>query len=309
MVVSDIDLRLLRVFQAVVMSGSYTSAQTMLGVSQSTISTQMSQLEQRVGLTLCHRGRGGFRLTAEGESLYRLTTDLFQSISLFQSQAAEIKKGLSGTLRIGFLDNVISDATNPLVEALRKFGKSPENSVQITLESNSPAEMEKCLLAGSLDLAIGIFGEETSGLRYTTLYQERDILVCHSDHPFAKIESPRVIARALPKSKRVVRKFIGQREFPFDNDTGVSAFVTNLEASTMLILTGEYIGFLPDHYAKYWIEKGDMVALMPDKFRRVSQFSLAMRDSAQERSRPVELLLRCISETCNSQSELAQCIS
>jgi DNA-binding transcriptional LysR family regulator len=309
MVVSDIDIRLLRVFKAVVESGGYSSAQTILGVSQSTISTQMSQLEGRVGYSLCHRGRSGFRLTTEGEAFYVLVTELFQSVSQFQTQASELKKGLSGSLNIGFLDNIISDNRNPLKAALSKFVRHPENAVQITLESLSPAAMEKGLLDGSLDIAIGIFDDQVSGLQYMPLYEEYDVLACHNLHPLSKIDNPRVLARALPASKRVVREFIGCREFPFDDVAEVSASVTSLEASTMLILTGQYIGFLPEHYAKPWLDDGELVALMPAKFNRVSQFSLVTRDSAQSQSRPLALLVGCISELCNVRSEMTQNIS
>jgi DNA-binding transcriptional LysR family regulator len=305
MVVSDIDIRLLRVFKAVVESEGYSSAQTILGVSQSTISTQMSQLEVRVGFSLCHRGRSGFRLTTEGEALYALVTELFQSLGQFQMQASELKKGLTGTLNIGFLDNIISDSRNPLKDALTKFVRHQENTVQITLESLSPAGMEKRLLDGSLDLAIGIFDDHVTGLQYIPLYEECDILACHNLHPLAQIDNPRLLARALPASKRVVRAFIGCREFPFDDDAEANASVTSLEASTMLILTGQYIGFLPEHYAKPWLEVGELVPLMPEKFNRVSQFSLVTRDSVQAQSRPLELLIDCIAELCNVPSKAA----
>ena len=64
---SDLDLRLIRVFLAVVDAGGVTPAQATLNVGQSTISTQLSTLETRLGYRLCERGRSGFRLTARGE--------------------------------------------------------------------------------------------------------------------------------------------------------------------------------------------------------------------------------------------------
>lgn len=303
MVVSDIDLRLLRVFKAVVEAGGYTNAQTVLGVSQSTISTQMSQLEVRVGFSLCHRGRSGFKLTAEGESLYHLVVSLFQSMNDFQTNAAELKRGLSGKLRIGFLDNIISDDSNPLRRALSQFVQHPDNTVQITLESLPPVELEKGLLDQSLDLAIGIFDDKVSGLNYTPLYAESDILACHKDHPLALVKDPRVLARALPSSRRVVRAFLGYREFPFETDAEVTASVTSLEASTLMILTGQYIGFLPAHYSRPWLDKGELVALMPGHFHRQSQFSLVTKDSAQRHSRALDLFVECILES----SERLQC--
>ena len=58
---SEGDLRLLRVFAKVVEAGGFSAAQIELNVSQSTISTHMTALEQRLGMRLCERGRSGFR--------------------------------------------------------------------------------------------------------------------------------------------------------------------------------------------------------------------------------------------------------
>jgi len=64
--VSDFDIRLLRIFRSVVECGGFSAAETVLGIGRSAISQQMSDLEQRVGLRLCQRGRAGFSLTEEG---------------------------------------------------------------------------------------------------------------------------------------------------------------------------------------------------------------------------------------------------
>ena len=64
--VSNADLHLLRVFLSVVESGGFSKAQIALNVSQSTISTQMIDLETRLGMRLCRRGRSGFALQKKG---------------------------------------------------------------------------------------------------------------------------------------------------------------------------------------------------------------------------------------------------
>ncbi|WP_448869073.1 LysR family transcriptional regulator, partial [Delftia acidovorans] len=51
--VSDLDLRLLRVFLAIVDAGGVSAAQASLGVGQSTLSSQLSTLETRLGFSLC----------------------------------------------------------------------------------------------------------------------------------------------------------------------------------------------------------------------------------------------------------------
>ncbi|WP_238039513.1 LysR family transcriptional regulator, partial [Psychrobacter sp. Ps6] len=66
-VITDVDLKLLQIFKVIVDCGGFSAAQFKLNMHQSTISTKMSQLETRLGLNLCHRGRRGFQLTHDGD--------------------------------------------------------------------------------------------------------------------------------------------------------------------------------------------------------------------------------------------------
>ncbi|MGQ3215982.1 MAG: LysR family transcriptional regulator [Shinella sp.] len=110
--ISDTDLRLLRVFQAVVRSGSFAAAQNALNVTLSAVSNHIAALKQRVGYRVCQRGRAGFRLTPQGESLFLYSEQLFTSIEEFQEKAKDLKGELSGELRIGVIDNTITDPSS-----------------------------------------------------------------------------------------------------------------------------------------------------------------------------------------------------
>ena len=67
----DVDLRLLRVFKAVADCGGMASAELELDLAMSTISRHVKELETRLGLVLCRRGRAGFALTPEATALRR----------------------------------------------------------------------------------------------------------------------------------------------------------------------------------------------------------------------------------------------
>ena len=82
---SESDIRLLKVFSKLVEAGGFSAAQIELNVSQSTISTHMTALEQRLGLRLCQRGRAGFRLTEKGQLIYQASQRLFASLEEFRS--------------------------------------------------------------------------------------------------------------------------------------------------------------------------------------------------------------------------------
>lgn len=296
MVVTDIDVRLLRVFRAVVEAGGFANAQAILNVGASTISTQMSQLETRLGYVLCHRGRGGFKLTDKGETLYRLVIEFFQSVHNFEMQAGELRGGMSGQLRIGFIDNSINDLNSPLRQAVKKFRLQSRNQTRLIIEVLSPQELERGLLEHRIDVAVGVFYSRLPGLSYEPLYMQRDELVCHRDHPMAKIDDAAELTAALPASAKVMRSFLGTHEFPFASTGGQvsTASISHIEAAALLILTGDCIGFLPRHYAKSWIESGELVVLLPDQFYRETQFSVAARSDQIHPPPALHTFLSCL---------------
>ncbi|STW27765.1 transcriptional regulator GbuR [Klebsiella michiganensis] len=54
------NLRLLHVFITVAKYQGFANAQQELNLTVSAISNYMSELEEKLGITLCRRGRGGF---------------------------------------------------------------------------------------------------------------------------------------------------------------------------------------------------------------------------------------------------------
>jgi len=295
-VVSDIDVRLLRVFRAIVEAGGFANAQAILNVGASTISTQMSQLETRLGYIVCHRGRGGFKLTDKGEALYRLVVDFFQSVHNFEMQAGELRGGMDGQLRIGFLDNTINDPNSPFRRAVERFRQQPRNHTRLLLEVLSPQELERGLQDHRLDVAVGIFYSRLPGLAYEPLYLQREVLVCHRDHPLSAIADEAELVAALPAAHKVLRSFLGTHEFPFVSADGKAtiASISHIEAAALLILTGDCIGFLPRHYAQPWIDSGELLELVPRELFRETQFSIATRDDRARQPAALHAFLGCL---------------
>ena len=95
---SDADLRLLRVFKAVVDCGGMASAELELNLAMSTISRHVKDLETRLGLVLCRRGRAGFALTPEGEQIYAATEQLLAATDAFRSSLHDVHRRLGGDL-------------------------------------------------------------------------------------------------------------------------------------------------------------------------------------------------------------------
>lgn len=276
---SDIDIRLLRVFHAVVDAEGFHNAQEQLNISTSTISSHMSQLEGRVGFRLCQRGRSGFRLTPKGESFHQTVIEFFAAVKSFQSKTQQLKKSQGGVIHLGIIDNLATDDICPLHGALSWFYSDyqPAEPTNLTIEVLSPDSIEKRLINQSLDIGVGIFDQHHSDLTYEPLYCERDVLVCRPDHHLAQLSAPKELANAIANEKKVVRHFMQKREFAFiaqEHDSVIAA-VCNVEESALMILHGPFIGFLPEHYARPWLDDGRLIALMPEHFSHYSQVFLA----------------------------------
>ena len=93
--VTDFDLRLLRVFKTVSECGSFSAAESLLGITCSAISLHMSDLEKRLGMRLCQRGRAGFALTEEGREILRHSETMMAAVS-----AAAVETRKNETLRM-----------------------------------------------------------------------------------------------------------------------------------------------------------------------------------------------------------------
>jgi len=79
------DIKLLRVFYAVASCNGFTAAEPVLRMQRPNISAAIKKLEERLDLILCHRGRGGFQITKEGEGRLprNLNVFLMRLITLF----------------------------------------------------------------------------------------------------------------------------------------------------------------------------------------------------------------------------------
>ena len=280
---SDIDIRQLKIFRAVVESNGFTNAGAVLNISQSTISHQMSNLEARLGINLCERGRAGFKLTEKGKMVYEETLQLFKAHERFQYATGELKGKLSGYLNIALIDSVVTDPDCPIVAALNKFNHRDHN-VTISLETALPGEIERLLLNADTDLAIGTFERKLPGLKYREIYLETNYLMCGSDHPITKLSDSTKIKLAIKKARKVTRGYLNNEDISMlEHDSEIAiGVVQTLEAQAILILSGSHIGFLPIHYTHEWIKQNRMQIIVPNEITYKSPFFLVTRNSPRK---------------------------
>jgi DNA-binding transcriptional LysR family regulator len=194
--ISDIDLRLLHVFTAVVEAGGFAPAETSLNIGTSTISIHMSDLEKRLGFRLCDRGRSGFRLTDRGRLVYEECKRIFATLDDFSGTLAGMRETLAGRLVIGSVDGVVTHPSFPVTGAIRRFNET-DNSVEFELVTDSRQELERAVLDGRIHAAIGPFVRNISGLHFHPLFEEHHLVYCGRGHPLFGLSAQDLEQRPL----------------------------------------------------------------------------------------------------------------
>lgn len=95
------DIRSMQYFLAVIREGTISAAAESLHVAQPSLSRQMKDLEEALGVTLFERGNRRITLTEEGQVLRRRAEELVRLMQLTQEEIAQVKHQLTGSIRIG----------------------------------------------------------------------------------------------------------------------------------------------------------------------------------------------------------------
>lgn len=298
----DASIRRLNVFKCVVEHGGFSAAQASLNTSAASISTQMKELEEQLGLKLCERGRKGFKLTEHGRAVYEATKKLTRSFDNFNQEIATISDSLSGSIRIGLQDNVSNCLDFKLSEAVGKFNQQ-KNSVKFCIEEAPSNEQEIRTLEGRYNLSIGVFNQRIPGLSYQYLFDDHITMFCGAGHPLFDTPESKINIQNIKKEKHI-------GTLPFLSMLGKSVFFSkepdalaeSMDAICLLLLSGDYVGFLPDDIASYWVERGQMKAILPSKTGCTAKFHMITKRGVLQ-PYAVKTFIKCVLDlhgTCNS---------
>lgn len=264
--ISDLDLRLIRIFKTIVECGGFTAAVPTLGIGRSAISLHMANLEARFGLKLCQRGRAGFVLTEEGREIYEASLRLLASVETFRSEVNSTHKELHGSLNIGITDNLVTLPHMEITNALAAL-KSHGPRIQINIHMRPPSEVERGVIDGHFQVGVIPEINKMNSLEYTSLYDEPAYLYCSEKHPLYDRDDATITAAELSTHDAIKPMFalsrLGQKQHQNLNET---ATANDREGTAFLIITGLYIGYLPEHFAQRWTQTGQLRTIRPADF-------------------------------------------
>ena len=176
----DLDLRLVRYFTAVAEHRHFGRAAAALHIAQPSLSRQIRQLEDQLGVRLFDRTPQGTQLTAAGDVFLPRAKALLRSADDAAARARAAAQ--PNRLAIGYTGNLI---VTPLVRDLRR--RCPDAQVQaVHLDWGEP---RPALLERRVDVAVTRLPLATDELHVTILYDEDRMVVMPVDHRLAGKES------------------------------------------------------------------------------------------------------------------------
>src|SRR3954451_14910476 len=127
-----LDVQRLRVFRAVVASGSVQAAADHLGYTPSAVSQQLSALQKETGLVLFEKAGRGISPTPTAKVLAAESDEVMGSLSRLGGLVEHLRGGRSATLTIGTFDSAAQFWLPHVAKGLQRA--SPDVVLELTLD-------------------------------------------------------------------------------------------------------------------------------------------------------------------------------
>ncbi len=191
-----IELRHLHTLIALRDTGTLTGAAEQLHLSQSALSHQLKDLEERLGLGLFERKSRPLRFSLPGERLLALADTVLAEVRAAEQQLAHLRDGRSGRLHIAVECHSCFDWLMPALDSYR--GYWPQ--VELDLSMGYGFEPLSALVRREVDLVVTADPAEGVEISYLPLFRFQNVLLLSTHHQLAArdwIEPPDLAGEVL----------------------------------------------------------------------------------------------------------------
>lgn len=252
-------LRAIELFVRLADLGSFTAVANELNASKSTISKEMNRLEDEIGARLLHRTTRNLQLTHVGQGYLQRCRKILNELDEAQSFVQGLQDRPKGKLRITApMALGITDLSVMFAEFMHKY---PEIELDIELSDGSVDLIEQGfdlgLRAASKPFDSNYIGRPIAKFQYA-IVASKDYLRSHPN-----ISKPEDLTE---HTCFIYSYFRGKNVWPIND--GVTVHGTLRVNSTIFMMEaiakGLGIGFIPEFVCKDKIEKGEVVAILPN---------------------------------------------
>ena len=267
-----------KIFADLVETKSFSKAAKLNGITQSAVSQQARAMERSFKTLMIDRSQKQFNLTREGQRIYDAAKEVLHVYEKLQSELQEMKKVISGTIRIS---TIYSIGLHELPPYIKKF-LHDYTSVNVRIEYRRSNLVYEDILHNSVDFGLVAFPQRVRQIEMIPFRNDRLILIAHPNHPLAKAAD--VDIRTL-----AAHKFIG-----FDPDIPTRKAVDQIFRDYKLEIT-PVMEFDNIETVKRAVEIDHGIAIVPQAtvMQEVRQGTLVtVNFKGKEFTRPLAILHR-----------------
>jgi DNA-binding transcriptional LysR family regulator len=282
----NLDLNLLRVFEALMEERSATRAGSRLGLTQSAISHALNRLRYVLKDELFVRGPDGMQPTERAADIApRLRQGLLQ-LQLALAPSEFVPERTDRRFTIACTEYAGAVIIPALIARLRQ--EAPHASLSILPSNQGVAETLRC---GRADLAIGSFRRFPDWFESETLLRETRVWVLSADHPAAGgdltleclAELPHLVVAATGEDERAIEGYVvdhGLERLVTRSDAGVlqGALAARGLRREIAVTTPQFLAALAA------VSQSDIAALLPRRLAAsfVGRYRLALFEPPYE---------------------------
>jgi DNA-binding transcriptional LysR family regulator len=276
-----VEFRQIRYALSVAKERSFTKAAARLNISQSTVSEQVSMLEDEIGFLMFRRTPRGIELTERGRTFLYEAERVVGDVMSLSDTARRLRGAPSDALRIGmgsgmaqmFMPRLFADLNNVLPNVRLEILTAPTKTIFDDLHQER------------IDAGIAIESDPDrvpAGLLFDRLTAAEMQLIVHPRHPLARMQQPvdvgRLAAEPIVMSELTVG--YGQVVLSLFTDLGIRpnilAVADNIETMKVIVQSGTGVAIVPRPCVENEIALGALKVLMISPKRSVT-FSLFRR--------------------------------
>lgn len=178
------DIRQMKVVQAVITSGSTAAAAIRLNVSQPAISKTIKQVEEQIQMPLFERSGGRLRPTLEASALLPDIQRMLSGYDTVQRRISEVRNGQRGMIRLAVASMV---ASRLMPETILRY-RVDHPQVGFAITTATTEEVIRLVTDNKVDLGICQRGHNHGGVSSREICTARMVCAMPEDHPLAGLE-------------------------------------------------------------------------------------------------------------------------
>ena len=173
---------------AVANCGSFSQAAEHCFVTQPSLSMQIKNLEEELGVVLLDRSRKPVIATDAGEVVIRQAREAIKSFKMVRESVADLRGEVSGVLRLGVIPTIAPYLLHRFVPG---FARDYPN-VELQIRELMTADIIRALGRDMLDAAILAGGTSPDGIQEEELFNDRFYAYVSTGHPLFERSNIRI---------------------------------------------------------------------------------------------------------------------